>query len=276
MHSCTFGKGGPLPTHPLPKVQLYTVVKCKNIFWSRIKTSESVLYWYKFPLAVLAFESLHVCIWRCEHPRFCVEVSLCAIHKFSFIHSSVAPLGRWSVSAMREKERLRMPKADREPGKCECLISIGRCGGGVAWTTPLSHSNTRGRNRSHPVSGGILMRQSWRGKNRFSTYLSDEGGAYGQSLVRVCFVTVPGTDSCHCCAKHWYFYILHNYLLFCHCTTGMKWHLYYLQWACIQFNQSDDAVNDITASHAVQAWWDNYAPWSNSRVGHSVCHRRNH
>ena len=42
------------------------------------------------------------------------------------------------------------------------------------------------------------------------------------SLVRVCFVTVPGTDSCHCCAKHWYFYILHNYLLFCHRTTGMK------------------------------------------------------
>ena len=109
-----------------------------------------------------------------------------------------------------------------------------------------------------------------RGKNRFSTYLSDEGGAYGQSLVRVCFVTVPGTDSCHCCAKHWYFYILHNYLLFCHRTTGMKWHLYYLQWACIQFNQSDDAVNNIIAPHAAQAWWDNYAPRSNSRVGHSV------
>jgi len=41
------------------------------------------------PLVVLACESLHVCtvcIWRCEHARFCVEVFLCAIYKFSFIH----------------------------------------------------------------------------------------------------------------------------------------------------------------------------------------------
>ena len=74
-----------------------------------------------------------------------MEVFLCAIHKFSFCHSSVAPLGRSSVSAMLEKERLRMLKADREPGNHECLISIGRRGGGVAWTTPLSHSNTSGR-----------------------------------------------------------------------------------------------------------------------------------
>jgi len=28
-----------------------------------------------------------VCIWRCEHARFCVEFFLCAIYKFSFIHS---------------------------------------------------------------------------------------------------------------------------------------------------------------------------------------------
>ena len=28
-----------------------------------------------------------MCIWRCEHARFCVEVFLCAIYKFSFIHS---------------------------------------------------------------------------------------------------------------------------------------------------------------------------------------------
>ena len=42
------------------------------------------------PLVVLACESLHVCtvcIWRCEHARFCVEVILCVIYKFSFIHS---------------------------------------------------------------------------------------------------------------------------------------------------------------------------------------------
>ena len=45
------------------------------------------------PLVVLACESLHVCtvcIWRCEHARFCVEVFLCAIDIHSFIHSSQA------------------------------------------------------------------------------------------------------------------------------------------------------------------------------------------
>ena len=45
------------------------------------------------PLVVLACESLHVCtvcIWRCEHARFCVEVFLCAIYKFSFIHSFIS------------------------------------------------------------------------------------------------------------------------------------------------------------------------------------------
>ena len=34
-------------------------------------------FWYECPLVVLACESLHVCtvcIWRCEHARFCVEV----------------------------------------------------------------------------------------------------------------------------------------------------------------------------------------------------------
>ena len=39
------------------------------------------------PSVVLACESLHVCtvcIWRCEHARFCVEVILCAIYTFSF------------------------------------------------------------------------------------------------------------------------------------------------------------------------------------------------
>ena len=44
------------------------------------------------PLVVLACESLHVCtvcIWRCEHARFCVDFFLCAIYKFSFIHSSL-------------------------------------------------------------------------------------------------------------------------------------------------------------------------------------------
>jgi len=42
------------------------------------------------PSVVLACESLHVCtvcIWRCEHARFCVEVFY-ALYIFSFIHSS--------------------------------------------------------------------------------------------------------------------------------------------------------------------------------------------
>ena len=43
------------------------------------------------PLAVLACESLHVCtvcIWRCEHARFCVEGFYALYINFhSFIHS---------------------------------------------------------------------------------------------------------------------------------------------------------------------------------------------
>ena len=49
-------------------------------------------FWYECPLVVLACESLHVCtvcIWRCEHARFCVEVYVCAVYKFSFIYSRV-------------------------------------------------------------------------------------------------------------------------------------------------------------------------------------------
>ncbi len=45
------------------------------------------------PLVVLACESLHVCtvcIWRCEHARFCVEGFYALYINFhSFIHSSV-------------------------------------------------------------------------------------------------------------------------------------------------------------------------------------------
>ena len=43
------------------------------------------------PLVILACESLHVCtvcIWRCEHARFCVEVFYALYINFhSFIHS---------------------------------------------------------------------------------------------------------------------------------------------------------------------------------------------
>ena len=48
-------------------------------------------FWYECPLVVLASESLHVCtvcIWRCEHARFCVEVFyVLHINFHSFIHS---------------------------------------------------------------------------------------------------------------------------------------------------------------------------------------------
>ena len=44
------------------------------------------------PLAVLACESLHVCtvcIWHCEHARFCVEVFYALYINFhSFIHAT--------------------------------------------------------------------------------------------------------------------------------------------------------------------------------------------
>ena len=53
-------------------------------------------FWYECPLVVLACESLHVCtvcIWRCEHARFCVEV-LYTLYKncHSFIHYEDVPL----------------------------------------------------------------------------------------------------------------------------------------------------------------------------------------
>ena len=45
------------------------------------------------PLVVLACESLHVCtvcIWHCEHARFCVEVFYALYINFhSFIHSFI-------------------------------------------------------------------------------------------------------------------------------------------------------------------------------------------
>ena len=66
MYRCTFGKGW------VGRGCLYC-------------TGMSVLWEF------LACESLHVCtvcIWRCEHARFCVDF-LCAIYTFSFIHSFI-------------------------------------------------------------------------------------------------------------------------------------------------------------------------------------------
>ena len=49
-------------------------------------------FWYERPLVVSACESLHVrtvCIWCCEHARFCVEVFYALYINFHlFIHSS--------------------------------------------------------------------------------------------------------------------------------------------------------------------------------------------
>ena len=61
----------------------------------------SIHFWHESPLVVLACESLHVytvCIWRCEHARFCMEVFYALyinFHSFihSFIHSSVRRRG---------------------------------------------------------------------------------------------------------------------------------------------------------------------------------------
>ena len=57
-------------------------------------------------LAVLACESLHVrtvCIWRCEHARFCVDF-LCAIYiKFhSFIDILGAGIAHWLEHRTRD------------------------------------------------------------------------------------------------------------------------------------------------------------------------------
>ena len=55
------------------------------------------------PLVVLACESLHVCtvcIWRCEHARFCVEGFYALYINFhSFIHTTTeyAFASRWTA-----------------------------------------------------------------------------------------------------------------------------------------------------------------------------------
>ena len=66
------------------------------------------------PLVVLACESLHVCtvcIWRCEHARFCVEVFYALYINFhSFIHGTVAK-GQMSDDKFKEKmDRYARPK----------------------------------------------------------------------------------------------------------------------------------------------------------------------
>ena len=68
-------------------------------------------FWYECPSVVLACESLHVCtvcIWRCEHTKFCAEVfQLCAIYKFSFIHSFSCMLGEKGEKRERGSPKLQ-------------------------------------------------------------------------------------------------------------------------------------------------------------------------
>ena len=79
MYSSTFGKGG------------WVGAVCT--FWYECMSFGSFsLQELTCMHCVLACKSLHVCtvcIWRCEHARFCVEVFLCAIYTFSFIHSFI-------------------------------------------------------------------------------------------------------------------------------------------------------------------------------------------
>ena len=55
------------------------------------------------PLVVLACESLHVCtvcIWRCEHARFCVEVFYAL---YINVHSFIQTLAYHSLIPLRKK-----------------------------------------------------------------------------------------------------------------------------------------------------------------------------
>ena len=77
------------------------------------------------PLVVLACDSLHVCtvcIWRCEHARFCVEVFLCAIYKFSFIHSFIQTILQ-SDQRVQSKHKYNTEKSPNRPESYTALTS---------------------------------------------------------------------------------------------------------------------------------------------------------
>ena len=89
-------------------------------------------FWYECPLVVLACKSLHVCtvcIWRCEHARFCVEVFHALYINFhSFIHSRITArrLLCWVFLAAVRGVSLRLlywtsaqPSAGRAQELCE-------------------------------------------------------------------------------------------------------------------------------------------------------------
>ena len=86
---------------------------------------------FSCPLVVLACESLHVCtvcIWRCEHARFCVEVFYALYINFhSFIHSFMcvrsdgelrpSPVFTpWAARRCRKESRLKFPFSQNSEG----------------------------------------------------------------------------------------------------------------------------------------------------------------
>ena len=73
-------------------------------------------FWYECPLVVLACESLHVftvCIWRCEHARFYVEVFYALyINVHSFIHSLLISSARLSTETVPVSLTLPAPSVN--------------------------------------------------------------------------------------------------------------------------------------------------------------------
>ena len=67
-------------------------------------------FWYECPLVVLACESLHVCtvcIWRCEHARFCVSFHVLYINfHYSFILLSMWWGLQWTLFTINSINRL--------------------------------------------------------------------------------------------------------------------------------------------------------------------------
>ena len=81
------------------------------------------------PLVVLACESLHVCtvcIWHCEHARFCVEVFYALYINFhSFIHSNLVLLAAFYKLTLSDGHMLFGPGLGLDstrPGKGSTVV----------------------------------------------------------------------------------------------------------------------------------------------------------
>ena len=125
------------------------------------------------PLVVLACESLHVCtvcIWRCEHARFCVEGFYALYINFhSFIHTTTTTTTTTTTSASAAAAAsvlvrvallmLHVRRGLTGVGSTALQICLGggaRAGtstvvgcGGVAGPPPLSHRHSA-RHRTRP------------------------------------------------------------------------------------------------------------------------------